>query len=218
MSFISRTKLFAALGICALMFAAGSAKAATCTATSALTNPDATLTNSSPCGVGLLNDNNDDAADLTALGILGATWSSIDFHDGTGGGGGLLFTGAGGTSGSWAFDAVAPYTHYTIVLKDGGAPSGSGDKIFWAWFVVTTAAGCDPLSSFDTNTYCGLWSMYGDGGNTHQLSHMSLYGATIPSGTTPGTATPEPGTATIALLGLSLVGAGFIARRRNGAR
>jgi PEP-CTERM motif len=237
--FFTRTKLLAALGFSAMLVAAGSASAETCTATYDGTNPDATLTNSTACGPGTAN--NDTA---TEVGIAenapgyNLTWTQLD-RDNAGDpkatppkpadpGNSILTTmgvlGANGgdTTGEWGIDATGSiYNTFLVVIKDG-VTDGTTQ---WFWFIIDTQAGCS-ISSFQTggSEFCGTWTMYGtantDGspGNLKSISHMTLYGATVPSGTTPGNATPEPGTATLALLGLGLVGTGFVARRRKAGR
>jgi hypothetical protein len=220
MNLLTRTKLLAALGLSALMFVAGGASAATCTAVNAAADPDATLTNSVACGSGTLGTNDDATEVNLAENAAGfnLTWTQVDRDEAAGSGstGGLLSSGVegGASSGTWGIETTGlTYNAYLIVIKDGADVDPS-----WYWFIIDTAAGCPtpPSASYPAGTdYCGTWTMYGKNGSIKEISHLTLYGATVPSGTTPGTATPEPGSASLALLGLGLVGAGFIARRRK---
>ena len=122
------TKLASAAALCALL---GSAQAAICTATSFYTNPDATVTNATSCGVGIVNDQNDDDVDLNSLMVGGlTTWASIakvNADKPESGTAGLFTTGTSpaGSSGSWAFDDLPAYDTYTLVIKDGGSPGGN---------------------------------------------------------------------------------------------
>jgi PEP-CTERM motif len=213
MKVVIRTSLTAL----ALVAVQGSAQAAICEAKSLLTNPDATLTNSTECGVGILNDQNDSAADINFLEILGfKNWSALDKVDApatTGVRGNLTTTGTSpaGSAGSWGFDDLTGYDDYVLVIKDGGAPGGKGDSIFWSWFVVDTASNCDAASAIDDKDYCGLWSMYGDNGNIKNISHLQLYGR-LADGGGGGDEIPEP--ASLALVGLGLFAAAATRRRK----
>ena len=191
--------LAAVISVLALGFAASNASAATCTATSPLTDPDATLTDSGPCGPGLLNDANDSEADVQTV-TGDPLWTLV----GAVGNSGLLtFTGT--TGGDWFSDVSgAPDTDYLIVIKDGAAPGGAGDSISWVWFDVDTSVGCaNPLFDF-----CGTWTMYGDGGKIKDISHMSLY-----SQEGADQLVPEP--STLMLLGVAIVGLAAVRRRRS---
>jgi hypothetical protein len=214
------------LTICAALgFGSSASLAATCTAATDYTNPDASLTNSTACGEGTLN--NDTATEVnTAENVLNLTWSFIDKDESGGGTGNLsLQTGGvqgGATSGTWAIDSAGLSSgNFLIVIKDGGttSPPTTTD---WFWFIVDTSIACavGDVGYVAGAEYCGSWTMYGTSGDPKAISHMSLYGAassssSSSSGTPPGSATPEPGTATLALLGMGLIGAGFIARRRR---
>lgn len=181
------------------------AQAATCTATSAITNPDATLTNSNNCGVGILDDQNDSQADVQAVTgdpnwvLVGGVGAPPAYFS---------FTGAGGSSGQWFIDITAPTdTDFLIVIKNGGAggnPSQAPpDTVFWTWFDVDTSIACaNPL--YD---YCGTWTMYGEGGKIKNLSHLSLYAQEGDD-----RLVPEP--ATIVLIGGALLALGLSRRRR----
>lgn len=180
-----------------------SVQAATCIAVSPFTNPDATLTNSGPCGPGLTNDANDSQADVrTATGdnawtLVGSVGAPLF----------LTFTGTQG--GSWFIAASAPDdTDFLIVIKDGAAPGGAGDSISWVWFDVDTSIPC-ANTAFD---YCGTWTMYGDGGTLKDISHMSLYSQ---PGDDRNGVVPVPEPATLGLLGAALLAFTLSRRRRS---
>jgi PEP-CTERM motif len=211
-------RLFLA-GVCTLAMS-GLSHAGTCTATSTYSNPDATLTNSSSCGVGILNDNNDSATDLNTLNVGGFTnWVQLNRVDAPGSDDGdLHVTGAnpGSSAGDWAFDAAAGYNSFTLVIKNGGTPGGNQDSIYWAWFVVDLTAGCSSGSFSGSYDYCGSWTMYGDNGNLKEISHMTLYGSESSSsgGPSAGNA-PEPGSSMLVGLALGMMGLGFRARQKR---
>ena len=202
-----------------LLLGVGAAQAATCTAFANFTDPDATLTNSTACGHGTLN--NDDAAEVNiAENVLNLNWTQLDKDDQSGdeAAGALRSTpvaGGGGTDGSWAIDANPAYDTYLIVLKDGATTSGNTtpDTTQWFWFIVDTTAGCS-LGSFSGVAgleYCGNWTMYGVNGNLKNISHITLYAAN--DTVDPPREIPEPGS--LALVGLALLG--LVATRRFSA-
>ena len=203
----------------ALFGASTAAQAAPCTASSPLTDPDATITHSTLCGTGILNDNNDSAADLNTLGVGGLSigWSELakieedETTDGV-----LMATGLdpAGSSGDWGFDSVAGFANYVLVIKDGGSPGGNApNSIFWDWFVVDLSAGCSLGSFAGLKTYCGTWSMYGDNGNIKKISHLTLYG----NAGVPVVGVPEPSSFPLVVLALGLLGYGHVIRRRHNA-
>jgi hypothetical protein len=214
---ITAPKTFAAI---ALLSAAGFAQAATCTATSTYSDPDATLTNATSCGEGILNDKNDEAADLNTLAVGGLTnWVALAKVDAPGTDNGTLHltgTSPAGSSGDWAFDTTAGYLSYTLVIKDGGSPGGNLDSIYWTWFVVDLGAGCASGSFSGSHDYCGSWSMYGDNGKFKSISHMQLYGSVSSSsgGPSAGNA-PEPGSSMLVGLALGMMGLSFRARQKR---
>jgi len=214
----------------ALGLGMSSSFAATCTAATNFTDPDAQLTNSTFCGPGTLN--NDDATEVNIAEIaLNLTWSQIDRDEaGSLGNLSLQSTGVQGglTSGTWAIDTNGLTSgNYLIVIKDG-ATTSPPTTTDWFWFIVDTSFACTAQSvGFIAGAeYCGSWSMYGVGGTLKNISHMTLYGAagssssssSSSSGTPPGSAIPEPGTTTLALLGIAMIGAGLAGRRRKADR
>ena len=217
------TKLTSTLAAALMMGVfAGGAQAAICTATSSITDPDATLTHATDCGEGVVNTNNDSASLLTSIGgVLAGEWFELDKDESTGSAttGPLLSTGVEGTgassSGYWAFDDLPDYNKYVIVIKDGKVPDGSTDpNISWFWFLVDTAAGCyAPTGSpYGSQDYCGTWTMYGNNGTIKDISHMTLYGQK--GGDTPGNGQiPEP--SMLGLLGVGLLGQAWLLRRRR---
>ena len=105
---------------------------------------------------------------------------------------GLVLTGLGTTGGTFSFNVGlwSSFTNLIIVFKAG---EGQRDPD-WAAFDL------DPL------TISGLWNIYPPG--TQSLSHASLYGL---GG---GTSVPDGGS-TLGLLGLGLLGVGYLKRRMN---
>jgi len=193
-----------------------SANAGTCTAGS-FTDPDATVTNSTSCGPGYLNDANDSAAEITAL-VGGGDWDLINRVNAPGSTSGVLHTtglNPAGSSGDWAFNAVAGFSSYLLVIKDGSVknpdqPNNSADTISWFWFVIDMSAGCSSGSFSGSYDYCGSWSMYGNDGKLKSISHLTLYG--LDTDGDDDEDVPEPGS--LALLGLGLLGLGAARRRR----
>ena len=100
-------------------------------------------------------------------------------------------------SGTWAFDPIAGFTDYVIVLKDGGAYYQNDGPIQWAAYVLDS-------SLFGGTTWSGTW-VYGDNerGSAKAISHLSVYGKR-------GTI-PEPNI--LALIGGGIVALGLLRRR-----
>lgn len=207
----------------ALFAVSAAAQAAICTATSPYTDPDATLTHALSCGEGIVNDKNDQAADLNTLSVAGFStgWTALAKIDAPGSTNGVLgATGLNpaGSSGDWGFDSVAGFNTYALVIKDGGSPGGNGDKIYWTWFEVNLMAGCAASGNTYSGSkdYCGEWSMYGTNGNLKDISHLSLYGNQLG---VPVVGVPEPSSFPLVALALGLLGYGHInSRRRNTGR
>ena len=108
---------------------------------------------------------------------------------------GIVVTGLGGTSGTFSFNVSlwSSYSNLIIVFKSG---VGQADPD-WAAFDL------DPL------TVGGSWNIYNDAeGGDQSLSLASLYGL-------PGTTTVPDGGATLGLLGLGMLGLGYLRRRRQ---
>lgn len=105
---------------------------------------------------------------------------------------GIVVTGLGTTNGTFSFNVSlwSSYSNLIISFKSG---EGQLDPD-WAAFDL------DPL------TTSGLWNIYPAG--TQSLSHVSLYGL-------PGTTTVPDGGATLGLLGLGMLGLGYLRRRRQ---
>lgn len=184
-----RTKKFIAAAAITLL--AGSAQALVCggpSGTRTLTvNPAIAC---GPTGLGNLQN-----ADITSL---YPTASIIERDAADSNGGTLNITGQGGSSGTWSFLGSVMSSYSTVYLGfhlgGGGNTSASNPD----WFIVQVGANS------------GTWSQ-----NATQwtLSNIVLFG-TGPTSTSSGNA-PEPGTASLALLGLGLLGAGFVLRRRK---
>jgi hypothetical protein len=219
-------KIIGAIATIALLAWGSSATAATCTAVSAGTNPDATLTHSVACGEGTSGqgmDNDTAALVQAAENVAGwnLAWTSIDKDEaaGSGGTGALLSTGTNpaGTSGTWGIDTNGlTYNAYLIVIKDGNSTDPA-----WFWFIIDTANSTCTAGQFGgAAEFCGTWTMYGENGTLKNISHLTLYGAntTTGSGSTGGSTGNVPTSgSTLTLLGLGLLGLGY-SRRLKAAK
>jgi hypothetical protein len=139
----------------------------------------------SEAGTDTYGDNGWQLIDTTGTGAGGGLQGEINFGGSTSGGT-FTFTDLAGL--------LANYSMLAIGLKDGGTPQ-------WAIFFIT------PDSLSETS---GLWGLSSPGG---ALSHGTLYG--VPGvgcvDCEPFTPVPEP--ATLAMLGLGLLGAATARRR-----
>lgn len=215
-------KIIGAIATIALLAWGASANAATCTAISAGTNPDATLTHSVACGEGTLSSVDTATEVQAAENVAGwnLAWASIEKDEGASASGALRFTGT--TSGTWGIDTNGlTYNTFLIVIKDGNT---NGVSTTWFWFIVDTALSTCTAGQFGgTAEYCGTWSMYGtDGINLKDISHMTLYGANVTTsnggGSTGGSNGNVPASgSTLTLLGLGLLGLGY-SRRLKAAK
>lgn len=133
-----------------------------------------------------------------AINLLAPGWTTLDKSDG---GGDLLegtLTGSpsltSGLSGTFniAASVYSAYSRIVIAFKSG---TGQLDPD-WAAFELAA------------NTLTGSWAITT---GTQSLSHAAIYG--IRNGGTPPIGTPEP--ATLALVGLGLLGAAALRRRRS---
>lgn len=214
------------------MLPTGNAQAAACPINVDFTNPDASMSHMLNCGPLV-----PEASGEGPISAAGFTWTFLDKaerdetkKDNS------TFPGQNGLlgmttvlqdvykdswlNGTWALNlsttAYATNTHdFLFVMADGAvgsSPSGATTtKEFW--FTL------DELLSCTSTTSCsGDWSMYGVGGTTKQISHLSVYYRTAATtsgnggGPSSGTA-PEPGT--LSLLGLAMLGGFFYSRRRR---
>lgn len=201
-----------------LLLAATSVRAAECVASNDWTNPDASLTNATSCGDGVLNTN-DSASVLNANKIAGFdNWGLVAKVDSAGQAGlddPLATTGVPGlSSGEWAFNTVTAYNQYLIVIKDGSVDDPNdteppANKISWFWFLVDMTAACSSTTAFSTYDECGTWTMFGENGNIKAISHLALYGSD--EGGAPPITVPEP--LTVVLIGSGLLGIGLSRRR-----
>jgi hypothetical protein len=213
-------KIIGAIATIALLVWGSSATAATCTAISAGTDPDATLTHSVACGPGTLAATDTATEVQTAENVAGwnLAWASIEKDEGASASGSLRFTGT--TSGTWGIDTAGlTFNSFLIVIKDGNT---SGTSTTWFWFIIDTALSTCAAGQFGgTAEYCGTWTMYGTDGTTlKDISHMTLYGAntTTGSGSTGGSTGNVPTSgSTLTLLGLGLLGLGY-SRRLKAAK
>jgi hypothetical protein len=195
----------------------GSAQAATCTVADPGNNfnPDASLTDSTLCGPGNL-DPNDNSTNIDDVIPGSEDWGLVAKEDFGGGSSGVLgfvvdiSSSDGGKTGTWSIElgsnSLATYD-LALVMKDG-----SVDKTLttWFWFIIDeSAVNMDGCGTFDL---CGTWSMYGEGGNQKAISHMDLF-VTTTTGGPPPQEIPEPGA--LALMGVGLAGMWASGRRKR---
>jgi len=137
-------------------------------------------------GTGNINGNNQGDA-----GFIASGWVFVDSSDGNGGAHNGWLTGSlsSGQSGSFSINPLAYSTYDRIAI---GFKSGSG-QIDPDWAIFELA----------DNTLTGNWSI-----SEQALSHAILYGFG-----TPTNEVPEP--ATGALLGLGMLGAAVVSRRKK---
>jgi hypothetical protein len=112
----------------------------------------------------------------------------------------FTFTGDG-QSGTYSLDNLVQSLQFMFVMKDG-----SGTNLV-AYLLPLSASSGTYDSPFTTPPF----SFTGDTASK-DISHISVYYVSDPGG--PGNSVPEPGTT--AILGLGLLGIGFIARRKSG--
>lgn len=196
------------------------AHAIACVAENGITEPDATVTHAVACGSGTTVENYDELNVQSVENVAGydLNWSlleevSVESRDrGTN----LTFTGT--ETGNWYLSTELNLNTnaFLLVIKDGGVSSGQGQERVespkWFWFIldeITTS----PIACGASDDLCGTWSMYGDGGDRKDISHMRIYTAVTEGGGGGQTDVPEPGP--LSLVGLGLMGLWFARRKTN---
>jgi len=219
----STQSILQAAALAALLAASGSAMAAASYCGASLTNPDGlskddmtfNSQSASDCyGVSSGNDDADTVNTLTNWQDPAGEWSLLAKSDADVNGGvsygtisGIDFTLSAGTEGTWtlsAYDSNGPaYANLPTSMDFVGVLKASNGFAAYYFDDVEVSAGNS-----------GTWtiSFVNHGGQTPDLSHLSLYTRVDEFGGIPPAAIPEASTYAMMLAGLGLVG--FMARRR----